>query len=351
VRVQAGSKGDGREVSIATDEIGSSGFRYPRLMRRIERLINLIIALLETREPMTARQIRDEVAGYDQGSHDAFRRAFERDKEALRNMGIPVEVRERDAFGAEPEGYIIPKAQYYLPPLDLEPDELAALKIASDAILGSGEVASAGYMKLSVEGDGIPVEGPRVVWGADVAAEDPLLSPLYSAVLDRRTIRFAYRAARSEFPEDRTIDPYSLVNKRGWYVVGRDHMRDEARSFKLSRIEEPIETLEARFEPPEGFDAASHLAGEPWEIGAERALVVVRFSQAFEWWVDQNLRDAPATPVAGGGVDVQFEVGNLDALISWLLGFGGDFEIVSPPPARARLLEHLAPFIARAGRG
>jgi proteasome accessory factor B len=315
-------------------------------MRRIERLINLIIALLETREPMTAQQIREAVAGYDQEGHDAFRRAFERDKEALRNMGIPVEVRERDVFGAEPEGYIIPKAQYYLPTLDLEPDELAALKIAADAILGSGEVASAGYMKLLVEGDGVPAGGPRVVWGADVAAEDPLLSPLYSAVLDRRPIRFRYRSAGSEAAELRTLDPYSLLNKRGWYVVGRDHMRDEARSFKLSRIEGPIETLTGTFQPPPGFDPAAHLAGEPWEIGAERAVVVVRFPEAFRWWVEQNLSDSPSSPVAGGGIDVEFEVGNLDALISWLLGFGADFEIVSPPGARRRLLDHLTPYLA-----
>ena len=335
-------------MALVQQDLAARGFRYPRLMRRIERLINLIIALLETREPMTAQQIREEVAGYDQESHVAFRRAFERDKEALRNMGIPVEVRERDAFGAEPEGYIIPKAQYYLPALDLEPDELAALKIAADAILGSGEVASAGYMKLLVEGDGVPSGGPRVVWGADVAAEDPLLSPLYSAVLDHHSVRFRYRSAGSEEAEIRTLDPYSLLNKRGWYVVGRDHMRDEARSFKLSRIEGPIETLAEGFEAPPGFDAAAHLAGEPWEIGAERAVVVVRFPPAFRWWVEQNLNDSPSSPVAGGGVDVEFEVGNLDALISWLLGFGADFEIVSPSGARRRLLDHLPPHLAEA---
>jgi proteasome accessory factor B len=333
-------------MALAQENLGSAGFRYPRLMRRIERLINLIIALLETREPMTAQHIRDSVAGYDQESNEAFRRAFERDKEALRNMGIPVEVRERDAFGAEPEGYIIPKAQYYLPALDLEPDELAALKIAADAILGSGEIASAGYMKLLVEGDGVPAGGPRVVWGADVAAEDPLLSPLYSAVLDRRAVRFRYRRAGSEEAEPRTLDPYSLLNKRGWYVVGRDHMRNEPRSFKLSRIEGPVETLTEAFEPPADFDAAAHLSGEPWEIGAERAVVVVRFREAFRWWVEQNLHDSPASPVAGGGIDVEFEVGNLDALISWLLGFGDDFEIVSPPAARDRLLEHLKHYVA-----
>ncbi len=62
-------------------------------MRRIERLINLIAALLETSRPMSAEDIRRNIAGYDQPSHDAFRRAFERDKGSLRAMGIPLDVR------------------------------------------------------------------------------------------------------------------------------------------------------------------------------------------------------------------------------------------------------------------
>jgi proteasome accessory factor B len=78
-------------------------------MRRIERLINLIAALLDTRHPMTAEEIRSRIAGYDQGSHDAFRRAFERDKDSLRHMGIPLELVPTDPFSEVPDGYIIPK--------------------------------------------------------------------------------------------------------------------------------------------------------------------------------------------------------------------------------------------------
>src|SRR5688572_29113300 len=94
--------------------------RYPERMRRIERLINLIAALLETSRPMTAEEVRRDIAGYDQANFDSFRRAFERDKESLRAMGIPLETRpvSPDAFSDHVEGYIIPKERYYLPELD-----------------------------------------------------------------------------------------------------------------------------------------------------------------------------------------------------------------------------------------
>jgi proteasome accessory factor B len=67
-------------------------------MQRIERLLNLIAALLDSARPMTAEEIRSRIAGYDQANHEAFRRAFERDKDALRGMGIPLEVRSTDPF-------------------------------------------------------------------------------------------------------------------------------------------------------------------------------------------------------------------------------------------------------------
>src|SRR5918997_665224 len=108
-------------------------------MRRIERLVNLIAALLETHRPLTAEDIRHQVAGYGGTSLEAFRRSFERDKETLRDMGVPLEIVPTDAFSEQADGYIIPKDRYYLPELDLEPEELAALKLASEAMLGRGE--------------------------------------------------------------------------------------------------------------------------------------------------------------------------------------------------------------------
>jgi len=315
-------------------------------MRRIERLINLIAALLETSQPMTAEQIRTEIAGYDQANHDAFRRAFERDKEALRAMGIPLETRpsSNDPFVEQADAYIIPKELYYLPQLDLEPDELAALKLAADAVLGAGEEAGSGLMKISLDAATPSWSSARVMWGANVAAQQPFLGPLYSALLARRPVRFTYESAAGE-TSSRRVQPYGLVHRRGnWYLVGRDVDRDAVRAFRLSRIASRVETGDEPYDIPEGFDAAEHLAGEAYEIGSGQIEnAVVRFSDAMRWWPEQNMPAAHLEEVEDG-VQVPVPVANVDALVSWVIGFGPHATIVSPAAARSAVLQHVSVF-------
>lgn len=314
-------------------------------MRRIERLINLIAALLETSKPMTADEIRREIAGYDSESLEAFRRAFERDKADLRAMGIPIELRPIDPLG-ETEGYVIPKSQYYLPQLDLEPDELAALKLAAESVLGGGEVAESGLMKLSVDAATESWSGPRVVWGADLAAEQPALATIYPALLERKAVAFGYRSGGGVEVRDREVEPYGLVHRRGnWYVVGRDRAIGEVRVFKVARIEGVPRLLEEAYEVPDGFRAEDHVAGEAWELGDAPATAVVRFDPDVRWWAEQNHPDAPRRELPGGAVDVELRVSNVDALVAWAIGLGPGVEIVEPASARAAVLEHLAPFL------
>ena len=314
-------------------------------MRRIERLINLIAALLETSTPMTADEIRHAIAGYESGSLDAFRRSFERDKADLRAMGIPIELRSVDPL-SEVEGYIIPKSLYYLPQLDLEPDELAALKLAAESVLGGGDVAETGLMKLSVDAAAESWGGPRVVWGADLAAEQPALAAIYPALLERRSVAFRYRSAADAESREREVDPYGLVHRRGnWYVVGRDRSKDDIRVFKVARIEGDPRILDERYEVPEGFRADEHVAGEAWELGDAPATATARFEQHVRWWAEQNHPDAPRRERPGGAVDVELQVSNVDALVSWAIGLGPGVEILEPAPARAAVLRHLAPLL------
>ncbi len=314
-------------------------------MRRIERLINLIAALLETRRPMTADEIRERIAGYDQPNFDAFRRAFERDKEALRAMGIPLEVRPTDPFVDQADGYIIPKEKYYLPDLDLEPDELAALQIAAQTVLGAQEQAGSGLLKLSVADGGGGIGRGRISWGADLAAEQPALGPLYSALLERGPVRFDYESAHGA-GSSRRVEPYGLVHRRGnWYLVARDVDRGEQRTFRVSRIVSPVEQLEGGYEIPRSFDAEAYVAREPWETGAEDVTAVIRFDASLRWWVEQNLSGHPQTDAAAGTVDVQVDVANADAFVSWIIELGDGIEIVSPEELRSRLCRRIQSFL------
>ena len=315
-------------------------------MRRIERLINLIAALLEASRPMTAEEIRTRIAGYSGGNAEAFRRRFERDKEALRAVGIPLEVVPTDPFADQADGYVISKERYYLPHLDLEPDELAALHIAAQALLGGHEEAEAGLLKLSVEVEEAPVLGPRRAWGAEIQSQEPNLLALYAALLERKPVRFDYQASGDATPAPRTVEIYGLVHRGGrWYLVGRDRDRADVRSFRLTRMSSGVQTLEGTYGIPEGFDAGAHLR-EAWELGGEAPQkAVVRFDPGFRWWAEQNFPDATTRPTPDGGVDLELDVSNIDGLISWVLGLGDQVELVAPDDARARLVEHLEPLL------
>jgi proteasome accessory factor B len=331
-------------------------------MRRIERLINLIAALLEAPQPIPVDEIRTKIAGYEQNEFEAFRRAFERDKESLRAMGIPIEL-VRDSLTDQAEGYIIRKESYYLPQLDLEPDELAALRLAADAVLGAGDEATSGLLKLSVDQPLDPLAGPKIVWGADIAAEQPLVPELYAALLVRHPVSFGYEpgatagtgadnrpggpSRRDARMGKRRLEPYALLHRRGqWYVVGRDLDRDALRSFKLSRMQGPIEVLDGTYEIPPSFDAAAQLGDEAWERGPDQPVAVtVRFAASLRWWAEQNMPDWPTVPGPDGTLDVQLRVGRVEALVSWLIERGSEVEIVAPESARVALLDHLRPFL------
>jgi proteasome accessory factor B len=316
-------------------------------MSRIERLINLIIALLETSRPLRAEDIRERVAGYTQENYESFRRAFERDKDELRAMGIPVEMRQQSAFDGYSEGYVIPKERYYLPDLDMEPDEIAALRIATDAVRGAEGEAASGFMKISVDSASVPVDAPQVAWGDDLRL--PVLAAIYEAQLERRSILFDYENAAGERAA-RTLEPYGLVNRRGnWYVVGNDVDRAAVRSFRISRILGGVAMTEGRYEIPAGFDAQAHLPAEPYEIGEQPTEAVVRFDASMAWWVDQNLQSAPRSEAPEGAMDVTLPVGNIEALVSWALGFGPAVEILEPHEARAALTGPLEPLLGDAG--
>ncbi len=329
---------------------------YSREVLRIERLINLIAALLDAARPMTAEEIRERIAGYDQNNPESFRRAFERDKQDLRDIGIPIELVPTDPYSNVGEAYTIPKNRYYLPALDLAMDELAALNVAAQAVLGTGEAAESGFMKLSFDSPTTAWGGPRIVWGADVATENPLIPQLFVAVNERRPIGFDYQSG-SGVRSSRVLEPYGLVHRRGhWYLVGRDRDRNEIRSFKVARMENlgqgngaGTSSDAGSFDVPEDFDAESHLK-EAWELGSESPQVAtVRFDAEMRWWPEQNMPEATKNDGPDGSLDVEIPVANIEALISWVLGFGAAVEILSPPEARARLMDHLRPFVSEAG--
>lgn len=226
-----------------------------------ERLLNLVIALMNTTGRMTKEQIRRSVAGYDTApSTEAFERMFERDKETLRDLGVPVLTVTSAAHGDD-LGYRIDPDAYALPPIDLTPAQLGVLALAAEFWHGQtlGQDAARALTKLravapSGEGsDAVAGLAPRL------RPAGPALAPLLDAARERRVVRFTYRTASSGEVLEREVEPWRIVAQRGgWYLVGHDRRRDAPRVYRLSRIEGSVRAVgrPGAFEPPDGVDAA-----------------------------------------------------------------------------------------------
>jgi proteasome accessory factor B len=237
--------------------------------RRAERLVNLVICLLSTRQFLTAERIRDAVPGYEaadgsRATDEAFKRMFERDKAELRELGIPLETGRNSHFDSE-DGYRIKRGDYELPPIEFDAAEAAAVGLASRLWRSAtlGEPARNALMKLRAAGTDVrDQDAPGAVPHLD--ASDPSLPALLEAARLARPVRFSYVKAGAGTAEARTLEPWGVLSWRGrWYVAGRDRARGEARSFRLSRITGPVHFVgpAGQFQRPHDIDLLSMVNG------------------------------------------------------------------------------------------
>jgi len=187
------------------------------------------------------------VPGYPE-QDDLFKRMFERDKEDLRELGVPLETGLNHPFDDDP-GYRIRQQAYELPELRLEADEAAVLGLAA-RVWRRAELAGAAagaLLKLRAAGiDAASLDGTDEdpsVQGIEprLGTPEPAFGPLWEAVRDRRPVTFSYRGAGRSEPQRRELEPWGVVNRHGrWYVAGRDRGRDATRVFRLDRIAGPV---------------------------------------------------------------------------------------------------------------
>jgi proteasome accessory factor B len=254
--------------------------------RRAERLVNLVLCLLSTRQFLTAERIRTAVPGYepDDGTaraDDAFKRMFERDKSELRELGVPLETGRTSIFDTE-EGYRIARRDYELPAVQLEPDEAAAVGLAA-RLWQSAELADAARgALLKLRAGGVDVEPARTL---DVeprldAAEDAL-HPCLDAVQSGRAVTFDYRKYGGE-ESHREVEPWGVVSWRGrWYLVGHDRGRDAARCFRLSRVVGAVTPVgpEGAVKVPTGIDLVEYVVASSRQEFSRTAVIRVRAGQ------------------------------------------------------------------------
>src|SRR5947207_9703573 len=299
-------------------------------MDRLERLINLIAALLEAERPLTADELHQRLPGYPE-DEAAFRRAFERDKDALREMGVPLVLEPVDPSHPNVEGYRIPKDEYYLQDPGLLPDELAALHLAASAVQLEGARGMEALWKL---GGWVAEGGPPPATAELPGAAH--LGAAFAAISRRRPVEFSYRG------EERRVDPWRLAFRNGhWYMAGRDHVRDGERMFRLDRLDSPIAVDEhaPSFERP----ALGAMVTSPWEMGDESPVAARLLVDADHaaWALGQLGPERVLERRPDGAIVLDVNVTNRSAFRSFVLGFLDHAEVLAPTELRQELVAWL----------
>jgi predicted DNA-binding transcriptional regulator YafY len=306
-------------------------------MSRLERLVNLTAALLAAQRPLTAEEIGRTIPGYPDDKA-SFKRQFERDKDALRRLGMPI---EQEAVGAA-IGYRIAKDGYHLHDPGLAPDELSALQLAARTVALDGFGAADALWKLG--GAESPPPAPTAVLAAAAVPASSSLPVLFDAITESRAVSFAYRA------DTRTVVPRALSFRTGhWYLDAHDLDRGDARSFRVDRISGDVRVGDVTARPPAPRRSQTSLM--PWEIGDAAPIPTTLLIDAHQapWAIRYLGEDRLVERRADGAVVVTLNVVSVDAMVSFVLGFLAEAEVLAPAAMRDAVVQWLVP-IADGGR-
>jgi predicted DNA-binding transcriptional regulator YafY len=304
---------------------------------RVERLTNLLALLLETVEPMSLIQIAAELDGQYPAGEQARRASFERDKAALRSIGVPIET-EIVAGGAYAgqTRYWIDRRAYELADLALDDDEVRALQVAVATVRTGSSLGRDAIWKL-----GGAARGEAVGLSASLP-EQSELPVLRAAVASRSVVHFGYRGA------ERTVDPWGLLLRGGfWYLLGFDHDRGERRTFRVDRFaaDSIVTGQPGSFARPASFDPRDAFPADPKQItqdAAETIDAVVRIDAARATAIVRELGEHRVLAHRpDGGVDVAVPASNLEAFRSWLIGLLDHAVVVSPAHVRRDVMDWL----------
>ncbi len=289
------------------------------------------------RRPITARDVKSNVEGYSEMSDEAFARRFYSDRAELVALGVPLHS-QRDEFTGE-ELYTLRSEQYFLPELQLEEDELAALQTA--LYLLEGKFAYAEPLRLALQNLALGRPGSDEELseaGRRVTVSDPdysvemsgRLTKLENAISKQRTIKFRYWTITRNAEAERTVNPYALLPEQGsWYLIGLDLDKNDLRTFRVSRVRGDIRFATRRerdFRPPDDFDASAFRGRQGWQFGDVKGEAEIELDADTAWWVDRTV----------GRGQVEDEVfrtpyADLKRLATWVLRQDGRARPLSPP--------------------
>ena len=327
------------------------------------------------RRPVSALEIKQDVEGYSEMNDDAFARRFYADRAELEALGIDLKVEKPPEGYFEAELYTLPPENFYLPPIEFDDCELAALQTA--LALLDGRFAYAEPLRLALQqlswGRPSPLSSPRAPLGRGRrhrlgrrAASSPSASPR-SRPRSRGARRSSSTTTRSSATRcsKRKIDPYHLLFQGGqFYLVG---LRARARATcassgsRGSRTRSPTRPRPsttsrrprtsipgAMRAGPTGSSASPSGTAADLGLGADRVADRARLRPVR---VDGEARksgtqwQAGSRRVPGPGVVFTTEYAQPRQLISWVLGIGEQRARCSSPPRSSTRRPSASPLI------
>jgi len=361
----------------------------PERIQNTQRWLDLVAYLVGRRMPATVDEILEKVPAYSRklaGSdtdRDTVRRMFERDKDGLREAGIPIESvgMPVDFGGGKVDAYVLLKKNFHLPYLRIVAGAAGMggaggtgpgpkpPKGARQVRLETGESHTAFRALESVaEIPGFPLRpearsawrklsfdlvpppgGPTVLYTdrSDVGELTAWTRTLTDALLARKTVRFKYHGIYRGVPTDRIVRPYGLLFQHGhWYLVGHDETRDDVRVFRVERMEEPRPNTNRPHTPdyeiPAEFTLDEFRDREAWELGSGDDGVLnarVKFEFPLSLWADRNGLGQLESEDEQGNSIRSFEVRQVDPFLRWILSQRGEARVLEPAELADRVAD------------
>lgn len=349
---------------------------------KLQRWLDLIAYLIGRRQPVTVEELMERIPAYaarwvDGTDRDraSVRRTFERDKDELRRLGIPIDTTTYQInYGLETiEGYTLRRRDFYLPylklareagttstPAEPRPYPLAEVELREEEALAAldalrvvaelpasplAEEARSAFRKLAFDLDPESFSTNAIVHvdRPDAAEVRELLRPLSTALLNRKTVTFIYHAIYRDEVSQREVHPYGLFFQNGnWYLAAHDLGRDERRLFRVGRISDlTVNTRSPNtpdYEIPHDFDVEEYLQRQPWELGDDAPLTArVLFPFPLSLWAERNQYGTLVEERDDGATIREFHLRQPHNFLRWLLSLEGEATIIEPTELRAEL--------------
>lgn len=313
-----------------------------------ERLTNLVVALMATDIGLTKQQILDNVSGYrqraDAGTRpDALEKMFERDKEELRSLGVPIETigDPADPTDLREARYRIPKAEYDLPEdIEFTPAELAVLQLAGSVWSAESASADAQAGVRKIRALGIDGDEPIIGFAPRITAREASFGPLQDAIERTRVVSFDYLKPGEKAPRRRRVQPLALLDYEArWHVYGIDLDADGERTFLLSRIVGHVTITSTSF-PAHLREGAGERALAGLSAVAARNSALLEVTPGTEAALRLGRRAQPAVQ----GIRVPFVDRHIFA--DELASYGPEVRVVEPDELREAVIARLRAVVA-----